>query len=279
MATAELKKLVDQLPDPDGRGMYTTDINKEKIEATIAEIHKGRREYVLGLIDMLAAPGSVEDVKPHYALHCLANHTLTIKDETARKELCEAMASQLGGDRPSYIQSYLCQELGWAGRRESCPALGKLLTDAQLSGPAAMALMAIRDGAAEQFRAAWPKSKDAARRNIMDGLAQLAEPASLEIFKQGINDEDREVRIAAAAGLANLGVPTAVQLLIKAADVPEGWERIQADRNCLILAENLAANGNKAEAKRIYEYLKKSRTAESDQHLQEAAKRGLAVVA
>ena len=45
---------------------------------------------------MLGKPGSPEDVKPHYALHCLANYTLVRRDEEARKELAETLAEALG---------------------------------------------------------------------------------------------------------------------------------------------------------------------------------------
>ena len=60
MATSDqLKSLVNQMPDPDKRGMYCTDIDKDKIEKAIVEIHKGGSPNVLGLIDMLveARPG------------------------------------------------------------------------------------------------------------------------------------------------------------------------------------------------------------------------------
>ena len=101
MAVSErLKALVDQLPGPDGRGMYTTDVDKEGIEQTIAEIHKGGRDNVLGVIEMLGEPGSEENVKPHYALHCLANHVLIVNDENARRQLSAAMASQVSFPEP-----------------------------------------------------------------------------------------------------------------------------------------------------------------------------------
>src|SRR4030065_38373 len=109
----KLKALVDQLPNADGRGMLTENIDKEKIEKTIAEIHQGGRENVLGIIDMLGEPGSDQDVKPHYALHCLANHVLIIKDENARRQFSEALASQLGGELSNYNKAFLCQELQW----------------------------------------------------------------------------------------------------------------------------------------------------------------------
>ena len=274
----QLKSLVDQMPDPDKRGMYTTDIDKQKIERAIAAIHEGGRENVLGLIDMLGEPGSEQDVKPRYALHCLTNHVLIAKDEQGRKQLCEVLASQLGGSRTQAVQAYLCQELGWAGRRESVAALGKLLTDQQLSGPAAIALTNIRDDAAAEFRAAWPKATGRAKQSIMDGLAALADSQSVDIFKTALDDKDREVRIAASAGLASLGQVDSAERLIKAADAASGWERTQATKNCLVLAEKLATAGNAGAAKRIYEHLRQSRTEKTETHILEAAQRGLAAI-
>lgn len=279
MAVSEqLKSLVEQMPDADGRGMYTENIDQEKIEKAVAAIHEGGRENVLGLIDMLAEPGSEEDVKPRYALHCLVNYVLVVKDEPGRKQLCEALASQLGGDRPKYVQAFLCLELGWAGRRDNTPALAELLTDEELCAPASMALAAIRDGAAAELRAAWPKAQGASRRHIMDGLAALTEPESGPLFQQAIDDEDREVRIAAAAGLAKLGHAESAELLLKVADGAEGWERIQATKHCLVLAEKLADSGDTTTARHIYEHLQKTRGADSEQYIREAAERGLAAV-
>ncbi len=155
--TTELETLVDQMPNPDSRDMYTENIDKEAIDKAIAEIHAGGRENVVGLIDMLGEPGSQQDVKPHYALRCLANHVLAIKDEEAQKEMSAALAAALLSDRSNDIKSFLCQELQWAGGADAAPALGKLLVDEELVEPATMALLAIRTGAAEQFRAALPE--------------------------------------------------------------------------------------------------------------------------
>ena len=278
-ASEQLKALVDQLPNSDGRGMYTSDMDKDKIEKTIAAIHQGGPANVEGIIEMLGEPGSKENVKPHYALHCLANHALIVKDEKARRRLVEIMAKALGDDRPVHIKAYLCQELGWAGRNEALAALGRLLNDEALCGPASMALVSIRRGAAEQFRLAWPKAKGPTRRHLMDALAELAESKSLNIFKEGLKDKDREVRIAAAVGLARVGDPTTVALLIAADREPSGWERIQMASSHLTLAEKLTAAGKKAEATRVYQHLQNSRTDKSEQHLREAAVRGLAALA
>ena len=277
MAVSEqLKALVDQMPDPDGRGMFTENMDKEKIEKAIAAIHAGGRDNVRGLIEMLGEPGSDQDVKPHYALHGLANHTAIVKDETGRRALCEVLCEALSGDHTPYVKGFLCQTLQWFGRRESAAALGKLLTDAQLGDAAAMALVAIKDGAGEQLRAALPTAQGRCRLAIVNGLAALADAGAAEALQQALRDEDREVRIAAGAGLAALGQAGVVDVLIKAADVPPGWERIQATKHCLVLAEKLAAAGKPAEARRIYQHLRDTRKGASEAYIRELADKALA---
>jgi hypothetical protein len=273
----QLKSLVEQMPNPDQRGMYCTDIDKDKIEAAIAEIHKGGQENVLGLIEMLGEPGSDQDVKPHYALHCLMNHVLVVKGEKARREYCAVLAGQLTSDRSKYIRGYLCQELQWAGCQEVCPALGKLLLDEELVDPAAMALVAIKEGAAAVLRAALPQAEGRCRLAILHSLAALGDAESAGAFQAALADPDREVRIAAGAGLAKLGDAAAADALMKAADGGPGWERIQQTKHCLVLAEKLLAAGKKTEAKKIYLHLRDTRQDES--HVKQAATRGLLALA
>jgi predicted nucleotidyltransferase component of viral defense system len=66
--------------------------------------------------------------------------------------------------------------------------------------------------------------------------------------------------------------------LLAAAEKAEGWERSQCIKSCLVLAEKLAAGGKKAEAREIYDQLKKTRTGERESHVREAADRGLAAI-
>jgi hypothetical protein len=276
MAAENLKNLVQEMPDPDARGMYCTNIDKAKIEHAIAEIHKGGKANVLGLIDMLVEPGSGDDSKAHYALHCLGNYTIQSKNEQARCEFGEALASQLGGSRPKGVQAYLCQELQWFGRGEAVPALGKLLGDEQLGPPAAMALTAIDTGAAEQFRAALPAAKGVCKRNVVQGLGAVADSESIPALRALVVDEDREVRITAGWALARMGDAGAVDLLLKAAAVEPGWERIQATKHCLVLAEKLIAGGKKDEAAKIYAELRRTRQGPHEQYVRDAADKALA---
>jgi HEAT repeat protein len=287
MAVSEqLKALVDQMPNPDDRGMFTEKVDKDKIEKAIvdkerieraiAAIHAGGRENVRGLIEMLGEPGSDQDVKPHYALHCLARHTVIAEDEQGRRALCEVLGEALSGNHSPYIKGFLCQTLQWFGHRESAAPLGKLLTDEQLCDAAAMALVAIKDGAAEQLRAALPKAQGRCRLAIVNSLAALADTGATAALQQALKDDDREVRIAAGAGLAALGDPGAVDVLLKAADVQPGWERIQVTKHCLVLAEKLTAAGKKAEARRIYQHLRDTRKDASEAYIREVVEKALA---
>ncbi len=139
-----LADLVAGMPDPDERGMYCTNIDKEKIENAIAEIHNGGRESILGIIDMLVEPGKGDDVKAHYALHCLGLHVCNTGDQRAKRRYGATLASQIGGDRPKGVQAYLIQELQSFGGREAIEKLTALAGDKDLAPPAAMALEAIQ---------------------------------------------------------------------------------------------------------------------------------------
>lgn len=277
-ASEDLKKLVKQMPDPDGRGMFCTNIDKAKIEQAIAAIAKGGKDNVLGLINLLAGPGKPADVKPHYALHCLGNHLLQIKDEAARREFSQTLASQIGGSRPKTIQAYLCQELQSFGHGEATAALGQVLCDDDLSAPAAMALVAIREGAAPPLRAALPQAKGQCKLNIVQALGQIGDRESIPALRPLVADEDREVRLAAAWGLARMGDAGSVDLLIKAAGVEPGWERIQATKHCLVLAEKLAAAGKKGPAAEIYTHLRDTRSDPQERYVRDAAEKGLAAL-
>jgi len=144
-ASKKLAELVGRMPDPDDRGMYCTDIDKDTIEGAIAEIHKGGRANIVGLINMLVEPGKGDDVKAHYALHCLGNHICRTGDEQARRVYGATLASAIREDRPKPVKAYLIQELKWFGRAEAVAALESLVGDKELAQPVAMALTAIKN--------------------------------------------------------------------------------------------------------------------------------------
>lgn len=273
--SSSLAALVNKLPDPDERGMLTN-IDKEVVDNVISEIHKGGRRRTRGLIDMLVEPGEKDDVKPRYALHCLAVYVCKLDDDRQRRTFARALASQLGGDRPKAVQGYLVRQLQVAGGQEVAGELGKLLHDDELCEYAAQALVAIGNGAAEQLRNALPGARGKCRLTIVQNLGVVRDGRSVRSLNKAINDEGREVRLAAAWALANIGDAGSVDVLLRAADAQDVYERIKAAQACLVLAERFLAAGKKNEAVRIYNHLRDTRTKSAEQYVRDAAEQGLA---
>ncbi|MBL7134009.1 MAG: HEAT repeat domain-containing protein [Phycisphaerae bacterium] len=283
--SADLKQLVNQMPELDRRitkdkkvhilGKLTGPLwdNAEKV---YDKILKGGRDSIVGVIDMLAAIDDGRDYKARYVLHAIAAYVCRPGKEKHRKAVIEAVSSQIGGDRPKAIQRFLVRQLQVCGDGRIAAALGKHLLDKDLYGPVAAALVAIGEGAAEQFRRALPKAKAKCRMTIVQSLGVVSDAASVEALKQAAGEDDAFVRIAAVWALANIGDAGSASVLIKAADAKMGsWERIQAAKACLLLAEKLKAAGKKADAAKLYTHLRDTRKDPSESYIRDVAQKAL----
>lgn len=272
-ASEKLAALVDSLVIPD-RAAAAGNVDREATARTLTAILQGVRDNVTGLVDMLVEPGKGDDSKARYALHALAVHLAGLRDEKQRRAYAEALAATLEEKRPNPVRAFVVRQLQVVGRQEVAAALGKLLTDEELCEPAAQALLAIKAGAADQFRTALPKSTGKASLTTIHALGTLRDLESAGSLKKLATDADQEVRLTALWALANAGDAGAVDILIKASGA-EGYERIKATSACLLLAERLLAAGKKAEAARLYKHLHDTRTDEGERHVRDAAARGL----
>jgi HEAT repeat protein len=273
--TSAVAKLIDSLPDPDERGLLSN-IDKRVVDDVIAQLHEGGRRRLVGLVNMLVEPGEGDDVKVRYALHCLAVHVCKLDNDRVRRAFATTLASQLGGDRPKGVQKYIIEQLQVAAGKEVAAALGEMLLDAQLCESAAQALAAIGDGAADQLRNALPRSRGKTRLTIIQNLGVLRDAGSAGLLKAALGDEDREIRLAAGWALANMGDSSSVDLLLGSAETEEAYERVKATKACLLLAERLAAAGDKGTAVKIYERLRDTQTGAEEAYVRESVEEALA---
>ncbi len=263
------------------QGSKFTGPEPEVAEKAFDELLAGGRDSLVELIGLIRAPASpdFQDYKAEYFLHCLVVYTGRPGKEQSRKMLIAALVSQVGNEQVTpYVRGFLARELQWIGDRTAVPALGKLLTDEQCCADAASALVAIRDGAAEQLRKALPKTEGKCRLIVLQNLAVLRDRSSKESFRRAVTDPDREIRLTGAWGLAQITDADAVDLVLEAADVEPCWERIKATQACLLLAENLIAAGNKSAAAKIYTHLCNTRKDKSEKYIHDLAANAMAAI-
>ncbi|MGI8603129.1 MAG: HEAT repeat domain-containing protein [Verrucomicrobiales bacterium] len=247
-------------------------------EKIFTEILSGGRESIIELLGLVREAGDADfkNYKAGYVLHGLVIHAGRAGQEEQRRLLAETLASELGSDKHSKaVKGYFIRELRLIGGKEAVGALGKLLLDDELCGDAAQALLTLRDGAAFQFRSALEKSKGKNRLTIIQAFGSLQDIESAAALEKALGDEDRDVRRTSAWSLANTGHPSAVSALLNLADGAEGFERVEAAKACLLLAEKLAASGKKSEAARIYAHLRDTRKEPAERYVGEAAERAL----
>jgi len=273
-SSEKLSELVGRFPRP-ARDGKLSEIDKQATDEALAGLLRGGKEAVIGLVDLYAASAQTADSRPAHALHALVTYVCGLKDENQRRAFAEALASTLGGDRPRDAQGFVVRQLQLVGGREVAGPLGKLLQDEALQEYAAQALLAIKDGAAEQFRVALPGAAGRQRLAIVQAVGVLRDARSAEELKKLAGEKDRDLRLAALWALAQIGDAGSAGLLLKAADEAAGYERTKATQACLLLAENLLASGQKKGATQIYSHLRDTRTEPAERHVREAAVRGL----
>ncbi len=272
-ASEKVTELVARFPTP-GREGKLSEVDRQATDQAVSELLRGGRETVVALVDLLTVPEKGGDSRVRHALHALATRVAGLKDDKQRRVVTEALASTLGSDRPKEVQGFVVRQLQLIGGKEVVEALGKLLLDEALHESAAQALLAIKEGSAEQFRSALPRSAGKQRLTIVGALGVLRDTRSAAELRKLVADKDREIGLVAGWALANSGDAGSTDLLLKAAD-SAGYERIKATQACLLLAENLLVSGQKKEAVRIYAHLRETRTEPAEAYVREAAIRGL----
>jgi hypothetical protein len=109
---------------------------------------------------------------------------------------------------------------------------------------------------------AWLPSSAALWTSPKAGAASLSSrpghPAGQGVDLRTQNALIDEIRISAARppGLWPTSEPSAVDALIKSADNAEGWGATEATKSCLLLANRLAATGQKSQAAWVYTHLR-----------------------
>ena len=198
-------------------------------------------------------------------------------DVAACTALETRLAAVLKTDAPRDAKDFVGRKLMVIGSAKSTPALAGLLGDGELAHMARYALERIpTPEAAQVMRDALPKLNGPLKIGVIGSLGVRRDAASVADLKGLLGDSERAVACSAAAALGVIGTPQAAKALGAAPKtLPAGVKAAVADAS-LACAEQLLADGNKADAKAVYQSLQ---TADQPKAVRLAATRGLLNVA
>jgi hypothetical protein len=268
--TMDIQPYLDSFPLPAKRGILS-DINKEKTEKAIQESMKDPEAVAAELLNRLIDPGTEgNDIQARHLLHTMAvripDHGRKANDNK-RAEFSLVLAKSLSGDQPDRVKAFVIRQLQICGGEEVIPLIGEFLIVEGIADDAAQALIAIGKVSAGQFRKALPKVRNnpILYRNVLHGLAELADESSKKFFLEAIKNEDDECRLLGLWGLTQIGDSSTLESFLQAEEKEKGFSRIKAASFCLQFAEKIP----KGDAVKIYRHLQKTRTLSEEKYLQE----------
>lgn len=174
----------------------------------------------------------------------------------ARATLEKRLVDALSGGLSRSAQDYICRRLRVAGTAQSVPALAALLPAEGTSHIARYALERIADEkAAQALRDALPQVDGKLKPGMIGSLGVRRDAESIEVISKFLDGSDSLIALAAAHSLGLIGTPAAAKELSHfAKKAPAGMKMPVADA-MLICAEQLLADGRKAEAVALYKEL------------------------
>ncbi len=198
-------------------------------------------------------------------------------DAAARKALEKSLVDVLAGGISRSAQDYVCRKLRVVGTTQSVEALAALLPAEETSHISRYALERIPDEkAAQALRDALPKVGAKLKPGIISSLGTRRDKKSIKAISKLLGDSDIQVSRAAAQSLGLIGTPAAGKELSKFAKRASADMKLPAADARLVCAEQLLANGKKAQALALYNELKGD---DLPAHVRAAAMKGILTAA
>ncbi len=198
-------------------------------------------------------------------------------DAAARKALETRLVDTLTGGISRSAQDYVCRKLRVVGTVQSIKALAALLPAEETSHIARYALERIPDEkAVEAMRTALPKVSNKLKPGMIGSLGKRRDAKSIGAIAKLLGDSDLQVSRAAAQALALIGTPAATKELSRFAKKAPANMKLPVADACLICAEQLLADGKKAEAVALYKELQGK---DQPAHVKAAATKGMVTAA
>lgn len=166
----------------------------------------------------------------------------------------------LAGDAPPAEKAMACKKLALVGTEDAVPALAPLLTDTSLASWARIALEAIPGPAVDRaLRDALPVVTGRLQIGVVNSISVRRDPQAVPALLRLLAERDLEVAEAAAVALGRIGAPQAREPLLALANQGPDPLRNAAAEGCILLAEDLLAQGEANGAAAIYDALRQAK--------------------
>ncbi len=206
----------------------------------------------------------------HYRYLALAVALLATNAAHSFAQEAELLAV-LRSDATRQEKSTACRQLARVATKEAVPTLAALLGDDKLSHMARYALESIRDPSVDDaLRDALGKVKGRQRLGVIGSLGARRDAKAVDALA-GLLKETDAVQ-AAARALGNIGTPSAAEALQDVLPGTSGSAQLAICEGLLRCAESLAADGQAAPSRAIYDDLRG--LANAPQPVRAAALRG-----
>jgi len=174
-------------------------------------------------------------------------------DAKQREAVEQQLVKALGSASTRDARSFLCRQLRTIGTAQCVPELEKLLTDPESSHMARYALGSIEDPAASAaLHRALFKTSGKVQVGIINTLANRRYSQALPDIAMLLGSFDSRVAEAAVRALGRIGGTQALKLLGAARSRVREKLHQHIDSALLVCAEQLIAEGQPAEAARVY---------------------------
>ncbi|MBN1343529.1 MAG: DUF1080 domain-containing protein [Phycisphaerae bacterium] len=236
-----------------------------------AELIKLGAPGVADVCNRLVPPGKGDDTKARYALSGLARYVGRPGADAERRTVADAIADALKSAADDEVKAFLIRRLQLVGQETHLAQLSAFLTDKRLCEPATQAMLAIGGPKVSPLLLdALPKTPPENRVTVIKAMGDLRSEAAAAAIMPYATDQDAKVRMAALYALANMGCPSAVDVLAKAAQTTLRHERAEATSYYLLLARQIARK-DPARCANLCRELIKTRTAADDANVRSAA--------
>lgn len=175
------------------------------------------------------------------------------------KSIEQGLLGVLQSDAKYAGKQYVCRELSIIGTEQSVPVLATMLTDEKLSDMARYALERIPGEAVDKaLLAAVAKAEGKARIGVVNSLGERGYRGAVSDIGKLATASDPLLAGAAISALGKIGGADAAGVLTQVKDTASDALKMVAYDACLKCADQMAAEGDKAGALKMYRELNKA---------------------